>query len=59
MKENDFHGAFEAWKINLIAVYVLKESILMEMAAKIEQVKPAFFFPPSSGTFQYASYSFP
>jgi hypothetical protein len=31
-KENDFHGAFEAW----IAVYVPMETILKEMAAKIE-----------------------
>jgi hypothetical protein len=27
-----------------IAVYVPKETILKEMAAKIEQVKPAFLF---------------
>jgi hypothetical protein len=36
IKENDFHGAFQAWENNGIAVYVLKETILMEMAAKIE-----------------------
>jgi hypothetical protein len=35
-KENDFHGAFEAWKNDGISVYVLKETILKEMAAKIE-----------------------
>jgi hypothetical protein len=35
-----------------IAVHVPKETILKEMAAKIEQVKPAFLFLPSSGTFQ-------
>jgi hypothetical protein len=33
-KESDFHGAFEAWKFDGIAVYVLKETILKEMAAK-------------------------
>jgi hypothetical protein len=27
-----------------IAVYVSKETILKEMAAKLEQVKPAFLF---------------
>jgi hypothetical protein len=31
IKENDFHGAFEAWKKDGIIVYVLKE-----MAAKNE-----------------------
>jgi hypothetical protein len=41
IKENDFHGAFEAWKKKKsgIAVCVPKET-----AAKIEQVKPAFLF---------------
>jgi hypothetical protein len=32
--ENDFHGASEAWKKDGIAVYVPKETILKEMAAK-------------------------
>jgi hypothetical protein len=37
LKENDFHGAVEAWKKNDgIAVYVPKETTLKEMAAKIE-----------------------
>jgi hypothetical protein len=36
IKENDFHGAFKPWKNDGIAVYVLKETILMEMAAKIK-----------------------
>jgi hypothetical protein len=37
IKENDFHGTFEAGKKNYgIAVYVPKETILKEMAAKIE-----------------------
>jgi hypothetical protein len=36
IKENDFHGAFEAWKSDGIAVYVPKETVLKEMAAKIE-----------------------
>jgi hypothetical protein len=36
IKENDFHSAFEAWKIDGIAVYIPKETILKEMAAKIE-----------------------
>jgi hypothetical protein len=35
IKENDFHGAFEAWKNDGIAVYVPKETILKEMATKI------------------------
>jgi hypothetical protein len=35
IKENDFHGAFEAWKKNDgIAVYVSKGTILKEMVAK-------------------------
>jgi hypothetical protein len=33
---NYFHGASEAWKNNGIAVYVPKETILMEMAATIK-----------------------
>jgi hypothetical protein len=36
IKENVFHGAFEAWKNDRIAVYVLKVTILKETAAKIE-----------------------
>jgi hypothetical protein len=36
IKENDFHGAFEAWKKHGIAVYVHMETILKDMAAKIE-----------------------
>jgi hypothetical protein len=37
VKENNFHGAFEAWKTkkDRIAVYVPEETILKEMAAKI------------------------
>jgi hypothetical protein len=35
-----------------IAVYVSKETILKEMAAKIEYDKPAFLFWPSPGTFR-------
>jgi hypothetical protein len=31
-------------KTDGIAVYIPKESILKEMAAKIEEVKPAFLF---------------
>jgi hypothetical protein len=37
IKENYFHSAFEAWKKNDgVTVYVPKETILKEMAAKIE-----------------------
>jgi hypothetical protein len=36
IKKNDFHGAFEVWKNNGITVYVPKETILKQMAAKIE-----------------------
>jgi histone-lysine N-methyltransferase SETMAR len=36
IQDNDFHGAFEAWKNDGIAVYVPKETILKEMAAEIE-----------------------
>jgi hypothetical protein len=36
IRENDFHGDFEAWKKDGIAVYVPKETVLKEMAAKIE-----------------------
>jgi hypothetical protein len=37
IKENDFHGAFEAWeKYDGIAVYIPKETTLKEMAAKTE-----------------------
>jgi hypothetical protein len=35
-----------------IAVYVPKENILKEMAAKIKQLKMAFLFLPSLGTFR-------
>jgi hypothetical protein len=44
IKGNDFHGAFKHGENYGIAVYVPKETILIEMAAKIEQVKPAFLF---------------
>jgi hypothetical protein len=36
IKENDFHGAFVVWKKWWITVYAPKETILKEMAAKIE-----------------------
>jgi hypothetical protein len=36
IKENYFHGDFEAWKNDGIAVCVPKEAILKELAAKIE-----------------------
>jgi hypothetical protein len=35
-KENDFHGAFEAWEKHGITVYIHREAILKEMSAKIE-----------------------
>jgi hypothetical protein len=35
-----------------IAVYIPKDTILKEMAAKIEWVKAAFLFWPSPGTFR-------
>jgi hypothetical protein len=37
VKENDFHGAFEAWRNWWDRfIYIPKETILKEMAAKIE-----------------------
>jgi hypothetical protein len=36
IKENDFHGASEACKNYGIALYIPRETILKEMAAKIE-----------------------
>jgi hypothetical protein len=36
VNENYFHGAFEAWKNDGIAVYVPKETILKGMAVRIE-----------------------
>jgi hypothetical protein len=41
------------WKIDEITVYIPKETILKEMAAKIEEVKPEFLFWHSLGTFRY------
>jgi hypothetical protein len=35
IKENYFHGAFEAWKNDGISICVPKETILKEMAAQI------------------------
>jgi hypothetical protein len=41
--ENDFRGASAAWeKSNGTTAYVPKVTILKSMAAKIEQVTPAF-----------------
>jgi hypothetical protein len=36
IKENDFHSVFKCGKNDGIAVYVPKETILKEMAAKIQ-----------------------
>jgi hypothetical protein len=36
IKQNDFHSDFEAWKNDGVTVYVPKENILKEMAARIE-----------------------
>jgi hypothetical protein len=44
IKENDFHSAFEACKNDMNSVYISKETILKEMAAKINYVKRAFLF---------------
>jgi transposase len=43
IKENDFRGSFETWKNGGIAVYVPKETILNEMAAKIKLSQHFFF----------------
>jgi hypothetical protein len=44
IKENYFHSASEAWKKRWDRCVHFKETILKEMAAKIEQVQPAFLF---------------
>jgi hypothetical protein len=36
IKKNYFHGAFDVWKTDGIAVYISSETTLKEMAAKIE-----------------------
>jgi hypothetical protein len=43
IKENDFHGAFEVWKKDWVAIYFLKETILKEMAPKIKLRQHVFF----------------
>jgi hypothetical protein len=53
IKENDFHGDFKVWKNVGIAVYVPKETILKELTANIEEVKPAFLFCHILVTLQY------
>jgi hypothetical protein len=40
-----------------MSVYIPKDTTLKEMADKINEVKPAFLFWHSLGTFQYTSYS--
>jgi hypothetical protein len=44
IKENDFQGALEAWKKRLDRCMGSQETILKEMAIRIEHVKPAFLF---------------
>jgi hypothetical protein len=34
IKENDFHGPFEVWKNDGMAVYIPKETVLKEVSAK-------------------------
>jgi hypothetical protein len=36
IKENDFYSAFKVWEKNGVTVYIPKETILKEMAVKIE-----------------------
>jgi hypothetical protein len=43
-------------KNNGKAIYVPMDNILKVMAAKIEQVKPAFLFWPSLGTYRYVDW---
>jgi hypothetical protein len=38
IKENDFHGAFEAWRKRWDPCYVPKENILKGVAAKIQHI---------------------
>jgi hypothetical protein len=58
IKENDFHGAFEAWKKNGIAVYVPKQTILKEMAAKLSKLSQHFFFDLVQEFSDNTSYSY-
>jgi hypothetical protein len=44
IKENDFQGAFEAWKKQWDHCIHSQGDCFKELAAKIEQVKPAFLF---------------
>jgi hypothetical protein len=50
IKESYFHGAFEAWKFDGIAVYVPKKTILKEVAAKLSNLGQYFFFDLVLGT---------
>jgi hypothetical protein len=43
IKENDFHGPFDAWEKHRITVYIPKETILKEMPAKIKLSQHFFF----------------
>jgi hypothetical protein len=44
IKENDFHGALKHGKNGEITVYIPKETVLKEMAAKIFKLSQHFFF---------------
>jgi hypothetical protein len=44
IKENDFHGVSAEWKNDAITVYVPKEIILKETAAKLSKLSQRFFF---------------
>jgi hypothetical protein len=44
IRENDVHGAFEAWEKDWIAVHVPEKAILKEMAAKIKFSQHFFFY---------------
>jgi predicted DNA binding protein len=46
INENDFHGAFEVWKKDGITVYVPKETILKETAAKMLTYSRNFLIEP-------------
>jgi hypothetical protein len=52
IKENDFHGAFEAWGKRWDRCIRSQEAILKETTAKFKYVKSVFLFWLTPGTFR-------
>jgi hypothetical protein len=57
IKENDFHGAFEAWKKTMGSLYMFLMRLFWRWQPKLSKLSQHFFFDPDREPFRYTSYN--